>query len=147
MEATFKGADGITYLFKGGTLLPVGGDRKASTEKVVKEVWGRVRNTIVKSGRMDAAFVGLDGKTYLFSDDQFVRYSGADYAQVDVGYPRTIEQDWGGLNHVDAAFIFNGKTYLFGTAPGHEGTVYVRYSTPDYTTVDPEYPKPPNDNW
>jgi hypothetical protein len=147
VEAAFKGTDGCVYLFKAGTVLQFSPDLSTSTEKPVKEIWGRVRNTILQSGQVDAAFVGLDGKTYLFSGDQYVRYTGADYAHVDEGFPRTIDQDWGGLDRVQAAFVFDGKTYLFGTGKGSDRTVYVRYSTNDYTAQDAGYPKPPNDNW
>ena len=63
---------------------------------------------------VDAAFVGLDGNTYLFSGDTYLRYSTADYSVVDPGYPRLISQDWGGLNKVDAAVVLDGKAYLFG---------------------------------
>ncbi|MBD2016156.1 hypothetical protein H6F96_19555 [Microcoleus sp. FACHB-53] len=149
VEAAFKGQDGSLYLFKGGTVLKYSSDLETSTESPVKESWGRVRNTFTspKGGRVDAAFVGLDGKTYLFSKDQYVRYSGADYTKVDDGFPRTIDQDWGGLNRVQDAFILDGKTYLFGTQSGKKNTVYVRYSTHDYTKLDEGYPKPPNDNW
>ena len=33
---------------------------------------------------MDAAFVGRDGKTYVFSGDQFVTYSGSTYVDAEV---------------------------------------------------------------
>ena len=79
------------------------------------EQWG-VLGPILPSGTVDAAFVGLDGKTYLFSGDRYLRYSGADYATVDVGYPRAIAGDWGGLRRVDASFVLDGTTYLFGLA-------------------------------
>ena len=39
-------------------------------------------------GRVDAALVTGE-HTYLFSGDQYVRYSGAEYTLVDEGYPRT----------------------------------------------------------
>ncbi|MGI0493644.1 hemopexin repeat-containing protein [Alkalinema pantanalense CENA528] len=147
VDAAFKAKNGTVYLFKGGTVRQYPSDQQEPSEQLVRDTWGRVRNVLGTKGQVDAAFVGLDGKTYLFSDDQYVRYSGADYAQVDDGFPRTIDQDWGGLSKVHHAFILDGKTYLFGTAAGQTDIVYVRYSTHDYTKVDPGYPKPPNDNW
>ena len=42
---------------------------------------------------MDAAFVWRGTKTYLFSDDQYVRYSGSDYRYVDAGYPKSVVAD------------------------------------------------------
>jgi hypothetical protein len=114
VEAAFKGEDGLIHLFKAGKVISFSSDQSSFTEKNVKGTWGKVRNNILENGKVDAAFVGLDGKTYLFSGDQYARYSGNDYSQVDEGFPRTIEQDWGGLNRVHAAFVLDGKTYLFG---------------------------------
>jgi len=146
VDTAFKAQDGSVYLFKGGTALHYAADLSTSTDAPIRDTWGRVRNAF-RGGLMDAAFVGLDGKTYLFSGDQYVRYSGVDYTQVDDGFPRTIDQDWGGISRVRDAFILDGKTYLFGTEEGKTDIVYVRYSTRDYTTLDTGYPKPPNDNW
>ena len=75
--------------------------------------WG-VLPPVLPSGTVDAAFAGLDGRTYLFSGDTYLRYSTADYSVVDSGYPRAIAPDWGGLSRVDAAFVMDGATYLFG---------------------------------
>lgn len=162
VEAAFKAKDGTVYLFKGGTVRQYPANQQEPSEHPVRDTWGRVQNVLGTEGQVDAAFVGLDGKTYLFSGDQYVRYSGADYTQVDDGFPRTIDQDWGGLSRVDHAFILDGKTYLFGTVPDpnnagqtnanqtnakQSNIVYVRYSTHTYSQVDPGYPKPPNDNW
>ena len=73
------------HLFKDGrTVSPAPGDR------IVRRVdrrWGQL-GPVLPSGTVDAAFVGLDGKTYLFSGDRYLRYSGADYSHVDAGYPR-----------------------------------------------------------
>jgi hypothetical protein len=110
-----------------------------------RERWGRVRNTLQDTGRVDAALTGLDGKVYLFSGDQYVRYNGADLSRIDEGYPRTISRDWGGLTRVDAAFVLDGKTYVFGSGPNTDS--YVCYSTRDYTKVDEGFPKPIDDNW
>lgn len=146
LEAAFKGADGRVHLFKDGKTVAWKPGSVTPRMVPVKERWGVVSNALLQTGKVDAAFVGLDGKTYLFSDDQYVRYSSADYAQVDEGYPRTIAGDWGGLHKVDAAFVLNGKTYLFGTDPAGK-IVYVRYSKKDYQAHDEGYPKAPNDNW
>ncbi|MFG1682588.1 hemopexin repeat-containing protein [Nonomuraea sp. NPDC049269] len=138
LDAAFADADGLVHLFKDGRTvaltavpLPLG----------TAERWG-ARREAFPSHRVDAAFVGLDGRTYLFSGDSYLRYSGADYARADLGYPRPIAPDWGGLTTVDASFTLDGETYLFG------GGQYVRYSTADYTTPDEDHPKPlPGDWW
>ncbi|HEU5102570.1 MAG TPA: hemopexin repeat-containing protein, partial [Roseiflexaceae bacterium] len=153
LEAAFKGQDGLIHLFKNGKAVAMNPDGSLASVTQIKERWGMVTNQILQTGKIDAAFVGLDGKTYLFSADQYVRYSGADYTQADQGYPRAITPDWGGLKRVDAAFVLDGKTYLFGAdasysgADGRERIVYVRYSQRDYSTHDVGYPKQPNDNW
>ena len=41
------------------------------------------------TGRVDASFVRGE-QTFLFSGDQYVRYTGPEYAFVDEGYPRSI---------------------------------------------------------
>ncbi len=151
LDAAFKGKDGKIHLFKAGKVVSFETTDNSITLETVeetKERWGKVKNNILDSGEIDAAFVGLEGKTYLFSGEMYFRYSGHDYSQVDEGFPRTIADDWGGLNKVDAAFILDGKTYLFGTdGNDDEKVVYVRYSTNDYTKEDEGYPKAPNDNW
>lgn len=149
IDTAFKGTDGKLYLFKAGRFVSFAANNFANRPQDTKERWGIVRNQILDKGIINAAFVGLEGKTYLFSGDQYFRYSGDDYTQVDEGFPRTIEDDWGGLNQVDAAFILDGKTYLFGKVGigSAEQVKYIRYSTHDYTQQDEGYPKVPNDNW
>ena len=150
IEAAFRGEDGQVHLFKDGKTIalsaePTTGDPIGALA-VGESPWGKVINKVLERGQIDAAFVGLDGKTYLFSDDQYIRYSGADYSQVDEGYPRAIAGDWGGLNKVGAAFVLDGKTYLFGTDMA-DNQAYVRYSKKDYSEHDEGYPQEPNDNW
>ena len=76
------------------------------------------------------AFVGLDGRTYLFSGDRYLRYSGADYSTVDVGYPRTIAGDWGGGADIGEAALWHAmrsedgrgeRTLLASSVPAHFG--------------------------
>ncbi|WP_214318508.1 hemopexin repeat-containing protein [Nonomuraea sediminis] len=120
VQAAFKDANGVLHLIREG------------------DTWGTLAPM---SGTVDAAFVGLDGRTYLFSGDRYLRYTGDEYTTVDQGYPRSIAGDWGGLTRVDAAFVLDGTTYLFS------GDQYVRYSTKDYRTPDTGYPRPLSDNW
>nr|WP_245006641.1 hemopexin repeat-containing protein [Actinoplanes ianthinogenes] len=92
---------------------------------------------------VDAAFVGADGRTYVFRGDQFVTYTGSRYAGVlaDQG-PRPVAEHWGGLTSVALAYLSRGVTYLF-EPPGADGTTrYVSYSGPDYTTPDAGGPQP-----
>ncbi|WP_285584997.1 hemopexin repeat-containing protein [Herbidospora sp. NBRC 101105] len=108
VEAAFAVGDTV-HLFKDGQTVSLPGGQTRATA----DVWG-VPNEALPGGRVDAAFVGLDGKTYLFSGDRYIRYSSADYSVVDPGYPRAIEGDWGGLDRVDAAFVMDGSAHLFG---------------------------------
>ena len=152
VDAAMHGFDGVTRLFRGGRFISAGDDRVFSEPEPVTRRWGRVRNLLQASGTVEAAFTGLDGRTYLFSGDQYVRYSGTRYTHVDEGYPRAIAGDWGGLERVDAAFVLDGKTYLFGRYRDNEneGSLadgYVRYSTRDYATPDAGYPRAADDNW
>ena len=52
--------------------------------------WGNVVNAIGRTGRVDAALV-VDDHTYLFSGEQYVRYTGTAYTRVDDGYPRALD--------------------------------------------------------
>lgn len=146
ISAAFKGEDGKIHLFKGNEAVSFTWGEATVIAQKTKQKWGIVKNNIVKKGIVDAAFVGLDGKTYLFSDDQYVRYSDDNYDQADEGYPRLISNDWGGLTKVDAAFVLDGKTYLFEKIDDDQQK-YVCYSTNDYTTPDEEYPRASGDNW
>ncbi|GAB3890459.1 hypothetical protein GCM10029964_062020 [Kibdelosporangium lantanae] len=78
------------YLFVDGSCHVVSRHLTASYDL---DVIGRVRNTIATTGKVDAALVAA-GRTFLFSGDQYVRYSEGqyqgDYKYVDDGYPRTI---------------------------------------------------------
>ncbi|GIH23661.1 hypothetical protein Aph01nite_19710 [Acrocarpospora phusangensis] len=111
VEAAFADGSGTVHLFKDGRTVALGPTGVSAAPTA--ERWG-VLAPVLPSGTVDAAFVGLDGKTYLFSGDRYLRYSTADYSVADLGYPRGIGGDWGGLDRVDAAFVMDGATHLFG---------------------------------
>ena len=92
-------------------------------QKIINKHWGIVRNNIVDSNKIDAAYAAPSGKTYLFSSDQYVRYSTNNITFVDEGYPKKLE-NWINeenitlptqfYNGINAAFTDNdGKTYFF----------------------------------
>lgn len=150
LDATLHGIDDNVYLFHDDECVTASYDEESSSYTVTsnavktKTLWGVLQNDIADSGKVDAAFVGLDGRTYLFSGSQYVRYSTNDYSMVDDGFPRDIVEDWEGLTEVTAAFVLDNKTYLFGTNVEQEA-IYVRYSTlrkeeQDYLEVDEEDP-------
>ncbi|HEY3006258.1 MAG TPA: hemopexin repeat-containing protein, partial [Kribbellaceae bacterium] len=111
VDAAFTDLNGVLHLFKDGRTVALTGPEAAPVPTA--ERWG-VLAPVLPSGTVDAAFVGLDGKTYLFSGSTYLRYSTADYSTVDLGYPRSIARDWGGLSRVDASFVMDGNAYLFG---------------------------------
>ena len=121
------------YLFRDDEYVTVESDGSVGAMVKTSDSWGLVPNEIASLGKVDAAFVGLDGYTYLFSGAQYVRYSGDNYAEVDDGFPRAIAKDWEGLTRVTGALVLENKTYLFGTTVDEDGNditnVYVRYST------------------
>ena len=114
LEAAFaEPGSSRVHLFKDGrTVSPAAGDRIV---RRVDKRWGQL-GPVLPTGTVDAAFVGVDGRTYLFSGDRYLRYTGADYSRVDAGYPRRIAADWAGIVGVDAAFVLDGTTHVFGTA-------------------------------
>jgi hypothetical protein len=137
LDAVLAGVDGNTYLFKGRSCYDVALGR----EFLTAEDWGRPRNTIADQGRVDAAFVGRDGKTYVFGGDQFVSYRGSSYLDAEIeGQPRLISEHWGGLTEVVLAYVRDGVTYVFGRPDASGNRHYVVYSGSDYTRPDPGYP-------
>ena len=87
-------------------------------DRIVRRVdkrWGQL-GPMLPSGTVDAAFVGLDGKTYLFSGDRYVRYTVRTTRTSTPASRGWSPRDWGGMDEVDAAFVLDGRTYLFGTA-------------------------------
>ncbi|WP_246005438.1 hemopexin repeat-containing protein [[Actinomadura] parvosata] len=117
VEAAFtEPGTGLTHLFRDGRTVVLSSSGTGAAQPTA-ERWGRLAD-VLADGVVDAALAGMDGKTYLFSGERYIRYSGADYAVVDLGYPRRIAGDWGGLRRVGAAFVMDGRTYLFGQG-GH----------------------------
>ncbi|MFC4118573.1 hemopexin repeat-containing protein [Nonomuraea zeae] len=113
IEAAFTDSYGLVHLFKDGRTV-AGGTSGVGRPQATAERWGTLAE-VLAGGTVDAGMVGLDGKTYVFSGTKYIRYSSADYSVVDLGYPRGIAGDWGGLRRVDASFVMDGMTYLFGT--------------------------------
>ncbi|GIE94609.1 hemopexin repeat-containing protein [Paractinoplanes rishiriensis] len=150
VDAVFTGRDDRTYLFSEGRIVVFDARHRWWSEpQSLRGHWDSFPFETV-----DAAFVGPDGRTYLFHDDQYVRYSGSDYTEVDDGYPRTVGTFWGHVvNHiartgrVDAALVTDVTetvdgvevprtyTYLFS------GDQYVRYGAGDYAVVQDGYPR------
>jgi hypothetical protein len=91
--------------------------------------------------QIDSCLVWPNGKAYLLSGDEYVRYDIAEN-KVDPGYPRAIAGNWPGLwSPAGAGVVWpNGKAYFF------RGDQYVRYDIGD-EKVDDGYPAPIAGNW
>lgn len=169
IKARFTDHDGVQYYFVKDTdedvdkfFTVVNG--VASEPVLVSTKWGKVQNNIQETGIVDAAFIAPNGKTYLFSGDQYVQYTPdastyvpggypntvvdnpdtpeeeKGFVYVDEGFPKTIADNWGDLpagyrTGIDAGFVFDGRTYFF------KGNTYIRYSDPACKTIDSGYPK------
>ncbi|MEM9983540.1 MAG: hemopexin repeat-containing protein, partial [Bacteroidota bacterium] len=161
LDAAFRDLAGNYFFFKEREYVEWNTETgEVARQSESAQAWGHLRNefqTLGQEGKpdkIDAALMGLDGKTYLFCGDQYIRYSASNYKWVDEGYPRLIADDWGGLHHVSAAFVLDGKTYVFGLGDLEGETeeklgqeLYVRYSTRDYSSPDEDFPKEVNDHW
>jgi hypothetical protein len=143
IDAGLTDDDGAIHLFRDLQCATRSSDGTSWQTVPITQNWGHVNNNLLQTGNVDAAFAGLDGKVYLFSGNQYMRYSRADLSRADEGYPKTISNDWGGLSSVDVAFVLDGKTYLFSS----DDKNYVCYSTRDYTTPDDSFPKAIDENW
>ncbi len=146
IDAALYGWDETVYLFQDDEYVSIDPETgevievtdpdtdEVTLAQATRDKWGKVANDIADDGTVNAAFVGLDGYTYLFSGEQYVRYSGSDYAQVDDGFPRNIAKDWEGLTTVTAAFVLGNKTYLFGA----KTTETIETTEEDFTEGDRE---------
>ncbi|MEL6456515.1 MAG: hemopexin repeat-containing protein, partial [Cyanobacteria bacterium J06623_5] len=133
VDAAFTGKDGRTYLFSGNSQAylrysdPYFNRLDDRYPQPVRSFWGRVKNNLVASNRIDATVTAGD-KVYLFSGDQFYRFSEGNYAYVEEGYPKAIapslksEPRFAHLNTeieetikdgIDAAFAGSRNVYLF----------------------------------
>ena len=146
----FTGRDERTYLFAGDRFVVFDNRHRWWSEpKSLRTDWDSI-----PFDRVDAAFLGSDGKTYVFRGGKYVRYSGDDYTRVDDRYPKARHELLGQRRQhhhphrarrrrARGAVARGGRgrrrsgthTYLFS------GGQYVRYEGTDYATVDDGYPR------
>jgi hypothetical protein len=96
LEAALAGRDGRLYAFKDGAFAS---SASPDTSLTIRDHWGRVRNVFIDNQRVDGA-LAYNGAVYLFCGDQYVRYSGSDFAFVDEGYPRRVRPNWNALEGI-----------------------------------------------
>ncbi|MFW5764440.1 MAG: neuraminidase-like domain-containing protein [Coleofasciculus sp.] len=126
VNAALVGRDGNLYIFHNREYIvfPSSGINTDVIENKINQwadsqpnstKWGRIRNRIAETGRVDAAFVD-GGKTYLFSGDEYLVYSG-NYDLADEGCPKSIrtnDQGFPAWDKIDAVFKGNDhKIYFF----------------------------------
>jgi hypothetical protein len=138
INAVLYGTDDNSYVFAGSEFYDV------SLEKsfAITDLWGRSRNPIVDQQTIDAAFVGRDGITYVFSGEWFVQYEDtSSYVGQTVAYPpRRISSKFSGLTNVALAYVFKEQTYLFERHDQAGNFHYLRYSKDSYERADVGYP-------
>ncbi len=85
--------------------------------------------------QIDAAVNFGNGKVYLFSGSQYVRFDLTSFA-ADPGYPKSTQQYWPGINFskIDAAMNWPNKSYFFA------GDQYARFDA-KANQADEGYPK------
>lgn len=152
LDAAVVATDGTLHVFSGDKYAsrpPAGG--ALTTPIFIRDRWGKVRNRIAELGRIDATLSTADGKTYLFTDTQYVRYSGAlrpgeSNFFVDEGYPRTTATAFAaeglgvtppGVMPVEGValcrdatgriHVFSGTQYTYGGNPGAPVAVSSRW--------------------
>jgi hypothetical protein len=111
--------------------------------------WRGIQEGPNRSREVNAVVIWTNGKAYFFQVDRYYRFDiQAD--QVDVGFPRLIQDGWRGLASSGQPFVAGfvwpklvegrQKAYFF-----HRSTYY-RYDVLN-DSVDPGYPKPITGNW
>jgi hypothetical protein len=149
ISAAFAGADTDTtiYLFRPTELAPVpkteyitvpkagltvqalvtaiaGWVSQPNVGQSSEEKWGKMGDAIARTGRIDAAFCDKD-KTYLFSGNEYIIYSGNRYgsrrtAYPDAGYPKPLKTNTENFPQWDAMRPILQTL----TADGSRGDVY-----------------------
>jgi hypothetical protein len=150
LDAAFQGPDGVVRFFAGEqySTIPMTRETTEGEASSVRAAWGRVRNHLQETGRVDAAFV-LDEQVFLLSGDQYYRYainhlaSASGRPQLDEGYPKSLADNPDRLpNPTPAAFPVDNipplfevdeKLYLFYNS----GTRYREYDPQTQAFTNP----------
>lgn len=156
IDAAFVATDGALHVFSGDRYAsrPAAGG-PLSAPITTRDRWGKIRNRIAELGRVDATLSLSDGRTYLFTDTQFVRYTGALRPGeatffADEGYPRTIATQFAlegvpitpsPVMHAEGSalcrdvagriHVFEAGQYTYSANPGGAVTVASRWGRVD----------------
>lgn len=94
LTTVFVDQSGAIHCFNPECFLTIIPDSNAPGSLAISDIyktryhWGLVKNVL--SDKVDAGVVDTQGITYLFSGDQYVRYSSDDYRKIDQDYPKSI---------------------------------------------------------
>jgi len=141
IDSAFSGTDGNIYLFRNNSFIST---ENGSTVTQVKDKWGKVENNLKTLSRVDAALKAGE-KTYLFTGDQYARYSSSDYTSVDEGYPKKLASNWNtieGCSTLPDAFS-SGLCAAF-TAPDSKSYLF---SGNSYVSSSDSTPVQVKDHW
>ncbi|HET9932644.1 MAG TPA: neuraminidase-like domain-containing protein, partial [Polyangiaceae bacterium] len=95
----FSGTDGALHVFAPAPASDAAPQLYVSSAsgdslRPLNQRWGIIDNQLWDNEFVDAALRTTDGKLFLFSGDQYLRYSSADRSNVDEGYPRKISTSY-----------------------------------------------------
>ena len=131
-RAAFNGGDGYVYLFSDTDYIRLDETQDYTVIRDAILNWsssnpqpisGNWLPSTTSDGvnTVDAVLV-RGSHTFLFSGDQYFRYTGSQYNTVDAGYPKTIQENDDNLplawNQIDAAFEYNNSDYFFNNGTG-----------------------------
>ncbi|MGV3526268.1 MAG: hypothetical protein ACO1RX_18760 [Candidatus Sericytochromatia bacterium] len=127
-----KGDKYVKYTDAYGTKLAPG------FPKLIKGNWGVLPESFNKG--FDAMGVLPNGILYITKGNQYVKYTNSYGDTVAPGYPKAIQGNWGDIPMsfnagFDSLESFGGKTYVT------RNHLFVRYSDPTASKVDPGYPQ------
>ncbi|MDH5233004.1 MAG: hemopexin repeat-containing protein, partial [Gammaproteobacteria bacterium] len=101
VNAAFVDAQGNNVIIADGIYYFKNPNDETAVWQVKDRQWSHVDNDFLKLQRVDASFTDSAGRSFLFSNDQFVRYSqisaSADANEIltiDNGYPKNIVESW-----------------------------------------------------
>ncbi|HEV7935580.1 MAG TPA: neuraminidase-like domain-containing protein [Actinomadura sp.] len=124
VDAAFRHTDGTHYIFEANADTGVGKyitikDGTAQARRDTGKLFGAVGTNLLKGGPVDAAVARTGGKLYLFSGEEYYRYTVTDVLTLDATYPKKIatnEEDLPKWNKIDWAFSDGDREVFYSRA-------------------------------
>ena len=140
IRAAFMGIDNKPWLFSDSLHKNL---YRADAPAPINFKWGVVDNNFQRFGATIDAIIHIPGttpKAYLFSGNEYVRYTGNDTLHCDEGYPRLIS-DWKDAEGVTQGFPIDYRNNgLCAALNGNDGKQYYFYAG-TFVTSDNYYQK------